>query len=102
MQKNTVEKFYELNSKSEDLIAVVGPCIKKENYAVKKDFIEKFTSQNKKNKSFFEKINNEHHIFFHMRCAWRIGLFDVGAGQGEFDEAVGGKTLQQYVAGMDP
>ena len=61
--KNTVEKFNELNSKSEDLIAVIGPCIKKRNYTVKKDFLEKFTSQDKKNKSFFEKINNEQYNF---------------------------------------
>jgi len=74
--KNTVEKFNELNSKSEDLIAVVGPCIKKENYAVKKDFIEKFIYQNKKNKSFFEKINNEQH-FFDLRAFINKQIYDL-------------------------
>ena len=61
--KNTIKKFRELNSKNEDLIAVIGPCIKKENYEVKTDFFERFTSQNKKNDFFFNKINNEKYNF---------------------------------------
>ena len=61
--KNTVKKFNELNSKNEDLIAIVGPCIKKQNYEVKIDFFEKFTAQDKKNDSFFEKINREKYNF---------------------------------------
>ena len=36
--KNTVKKFNELNSNNNDLIAVVGPCINKDNYKVQIDF----------------------------------------------------------------
>ena len=61
--KNTIKKFRELNSKNEDLIAVIGPCIKKENYEVKEDFYEKFISKNKNNIIFFKKINNDKYIF---------------------------------------
>jgi len=61
--KNTISKFNELNSINSDLIAVIGPCIKKENYEVKEDFYEKFISQNKKNLFFFEKISNDKYIF---------------------------------------
>ena len=61
--KNTVKKFNELNSKNEDLIAVIGPCIKKENYEVKIDFFEKFIAKNKKNVSFFEKIDGKKYNF---------------------------------------
>jgi len=61
--KNTVEKFKELNSKKSDLIAVIGPCINKKNYEVKKDFFEKFLSQDKNNKKFFELVNNEKFLF---------------------------------------
>jgi len=61
--KNIVKKFNELNSKNEDLIAVIGPCIKKQNYEVKTDFFEKFISHDKKNVSFFEKINCEKYNF---------------------------------------
>ena len=46
--KNTVQKFNELNSNNSDLIAVVGPCISKNNYKVKSDLFEKFIKQEKK------------------------------------------------------
>ena len=39
--RNTVKKFKELNSNDNDLIAVVGPCINKKNYEVKKNFFMK-------------------------------------------------------------
>ena len=61
--KNTVQKFNELNSNNNDLIAVVGPCINNKNYGVKTDFLKKFISLDKNNESFFEKISGEKHIF---------------------------------------
>jgi len=61
--KNTIKKFNELNSDNNDLIAVVGPCIAKNNYKVKEDFFNKFISKNTSNKIFFEKIDNEKFIF---------------------------------------
>jgi len=64
--KNTIKKFNELNSKNENLIAVVGPCISKKNYEVKKDFFNKFISQNIKNEIFFKEINKET-FFFDLR-----------------------------------
>ena len=61
--ENTVKKFNELNSKNSDLIAVVGPCIKKENYEVEIDFMEKFLLQDKSNEVYFEKKNKEKYYF---------------------------------------
>jgi len=61
--KNTVRKFNDLNSNNNDLIAVVGPCIKKDNYEVKIDFFERFTYQDKNNEIFFEKVNDEKYKF---------------------------------------
>ena len=61
--KNTVKKFKEFNSKNEDLIAVIGPCIDKKNYEVKNDFFEKFILKNKNNEIFFEKISSEKYLF---------------------------------------
>ena len=60
---NTIEKFNELNSNNEDLIAVVGPCINKKNYTVKTDLLKKFTEKDKLNEIFFEKISNENYYF---------------------------------------
>ena len=53
--KNTIKKFDELNSNRNDIIAVIGPCIKNENYEVENDFLKKFTSKNKKMKFFLKK-----------------------------------------------
>ena len=61
--KNTIKKLNELNSKSDNLIAVVGPCIKKQSYEVKKDFLEKFVTIDNKNESFFQKISSEKYTF---------------------------------------
>ena len=61
--KNTVKKFKELNSDLNELIAVIGPCIKKESYEVKIDFYNRFTNQNPRNKYFFEKTNDNKFFF---------------------------------------
>jgi len=57
--RNTVEKFSRLKSNNKDLIAVVGPCISKDNYEVKIDFFKKFIAQDSKNRIFFEKTGDE-------------------------------------------
>ena len=58
-----MKKFNELDSKNNDLIAVVGPCIDQKNYKVKNDLFCKFIDQDKGNKIFFQKIGNENYIF---------------------------------------
>ena len=61
--RNTVKKFNELNSNNNDLIAVVGPCIGKKSYEVKTDFFEKFISQDKDNKIFFDRTSSDKYVF---------------------------------------
>ena len=61
--KNTIKKFQELNSKTENLIAIVGPCIGKESYEVKIDFYNKFINKNPKHVKFFKKKNGEKYTF---------------------------------------
>ncbi len=61
--KNTVAKFNELKSNNNDLIAVIGPCISKKNYNVKKDLFIKFMDKDKKNESFFQKTDFENYSF---------------------------------------
>ena len=61
--KKTIEKFIELHSNINDINAVIGPCIKKENYEVKIDFYENFISHSEKNNFFFEKINKNKYLF---------------------------------------
>ena len=52
-----------VNSNIDNLFAVVGPCIKKENYEVKIDFYEKFINQNPKYEGFFKKNVHDKYIF---------------------------------------
>tara|TARA_Y100000590_G_scaffold11773_1_gene14400 strand:+ start:6126 stop:6887 length:762 start_codon:yes stop_codon:yes gene_type:complete len=61
--KNTVSKFNELNSNNRDLIAVIGPCIKMENYEVGNDFLKNFINKDKNNEVFFKKKNKEKYTF---------------------------------------
>jgi len=61
--RNTIKKFNELNSKNEDLIAVVGPCINMKNYEVKKDFFIRFIERDNNNKNFFLKTNKGKYFF---------------------------------------
>ena len=48
--------------KSENMTAVIGPCIVVENYEIKQDFIKKFLNKDKKNKIFFKRIKNKNHF----------------------------------------
>ena len=61
--ENTVRKFFDLNSNIDDLIAVVGPCIAKEHYEVKTDFLKKFIDKNKSNEKFFKKKSVYKYLF---------------------------------------
>ena len=61
--KNTVKKFNQLHTKNNDLIAVVGPCIGKNNYEVQSDFLTKFLDRDKKNQIFFKRINDVKYCF---------------------------------------
>ena len=54
-----LNEFKKRGSKVENLIAVVGPCIGKNNYEVKKDFLKKFLNQDKSNKIFFYNRRNK-------------------------------------------
>ena len=48
-----IYEFKKKGSNVKDLNVVIGPCISKRNYEVKKDFLNRFLNQNKKNKHFF-------------------------------------------------
>jgi len=61
--KNTIKKFKELNSNINDLIVVVGPCIGRGSYEVKKDFVKNFVKNNSNNEIFFKEINDAKYLF---------------------------------------
>ena len=72
----TIIKLKEKGSNVNDLIAVIGPCISKNKYEVKKDFLNKFTNKNKKNINFFNFIKNK--IFFSLNEYIKNQLKNIG------------------------
>jgi len=72
----TVSNLKKKGSNVNDLIAVIGPCISKNNYEVKKDFLIKFTSQNKNSRHFFNFRKKK--IFFSLNEYIKNQLTDIG------------------------
>ena len=72
----TIDDLKKKGSNIRDLVAVIGPCISKYKYEVKKDFLKKFTNQNKKNIRFF--IFKEKKIFFSLNEYIKNQLKNIG------------------------
>ena len=72
----TLKKFSSNGANFRDLIAVIGPCIGKRGYEVKKDFFNKFISQKKSNKKFFHIKNNK--IYFSLNEYIKEHLLKLG------------------------
>ena len=72
----TLKQFKLMGSNLNNLIAVIGPCIDKKNYEVKKDFFIKFISKEKSNKKFFNFKNNK--IFFSLSDYIKENLLNFG------------------------
>ena len=58
--KKVVNFLIKTGSSTDDLIAVIGPCISKNKYEVQKNFKEKFINKSKNNKIFFIKKKIKH------------------------------------------
>ena len=72
----TIKKFKIKGSNLNDLIVVIGPCISKNNYEVKRDFLNKFIVKKKSNKIFFNYKNNK--IFFSLNDFIKKSFLDLG------------------------
>ena len=72
----SIDELKKKGSNVKDLIVVVGPCISKYNYEIKKDFLSKFIKQNKKNIRFFS--FNKKKIFFSLNEYIKNQLKHIG------------------------
>ena len=72
----TIKKFKIKGSNLNDLIVVIGPCISKNNYEVKRDFLNKFIVREKSYKNFFNYKNNK--IFFSLNDFIKKSFLDLG------------------------
>ena len=76
----TLKNFISKGSNLNNLIAVVGPCINRRNYEVKRDFLNKFITKKKSNKKFFKYKDNK--IFFSLsdyikECFLNLGVKNI-------------------------
>ena len=62
--KKTIQLLKKNGCSEKDMIACIGPCIKKNNYEVKNDFFKLFKEKNKKNVNFF--IFKKRKIYFDL------------------------------------
>ena len=60
----TLRKFKSSGSNFNNLIVVIGPCIGKDSYEVRNDFLDKFIKQERSNKKFFKTKRNK--IYFSL------------------------------------
>ena len=74
--KNLINSVKKEGSKTNNIIAVIGPCISKKNYEVKNDFVKKFLKKNKKNKIFFD--FNTKNIHFDLSHYIKYQLLSMG------------------------
>ena len=72
----TINEFKKKGSDIKNLIAVIGPCISKYRYEVKKNFLKKFLNQNQKNICFF--IFKKNKIFFSLNGYIKNQLKETG------------------------
>ena len=72
----TLKKFKLRGSNLNNLIAVIGPCIDKRNYEVKRDFLNMFITKEKSNKKFFNYKNNK--IFFSLSDYIKQNFLNLG------------------------
>ena len=63
--KKMINSFKKRGSRLNDIYAVIGPCISKNNYEIKKDFKIKFLRQSIKNKKHFKIVKNK--IYFDLK-----------------------------------
>jgi len=70
--KKVIRFMVKKGCKSENITAVVGPCISVENYEIKQDFIKKFLKKDKKNEIFFKKIRNKNYFNLNKYIAYQL------------------------------
>ena len=65
--KAAVYKISKMNIITQNLIAIIGPCLSKVNFEVEKDFYDIFINKNLQYKNFFSKNSKYQKIFFDIR-----------------------------------
>jgi YfiH family protein len=65
--EETIRAMEALGSCSEDIVAVIGPCIQQTSYEVGPEFVQRFLRQDANNEAFFEPHHMQESIFSTFR-----------------------------------
>ena len=77
ISENAVKLFDKYNIKSNNLVAIIGPCLGAKNYEVDKSFERKFIRKNLEYARFFRK-KNHNKSFFNLRGIIKYQLKQLG------------------------
>tara|TARA_B110000305_G_scaffold178269_1_gene197416 strand:+ start:293 stop:1054 length:762 start_codon:yes stop_codon:yes gene_type:complete len=70
--KKVIKFMIKKGSSTNDITAVIGPCISLKNYEVKQDFIKKFIKKDPKTKVFFKKIKNKSYFNLNKYITYQL------------------------------
>ena len=75
--KKVIKFMIKKGCSTNDINAVIGPCIAAKNYEVKQDFIKKFIKKDKKNIIFFKKIQNKNYFNLNKYIHFQLKSLDI-------------------------
>ena len=75
--KKVIKFLIKKGSSTDNITAVIGPCISLKNYEVKQDFIKKFIKNDVKTKIFFKKIKNKNCFNLSQYIAYQLKNLDI-------------------------
>ncbi len=70
--KKVLKFMIKKGSSTDNIIAVIGPCISFRSYEVKQDFIDKFIKKDEKTKIFFKKVRNKNYFNLNKYIAYQL------------------------------
>ena len=75
--KKVIKFMIKKGSSTNDITAVIGPCISLKSYEVKQDFIKKFVKKNVKTKVFFKKIKKKSYFNLNKYIAHQLKSLNI-------------------------
>ena len=75
--KKVIKFLIKKGSSTDNITAVIGPCISLKNYEVKQDFIKKFIKNDVKTEIFFKKIKNKNYFNLSQYIAYQLKNLDI-------------------------
>ena len=75
--KQVVKFMIKKGCTTDNITAVIGPCISLKSYEVKQDFIKKFIKKDIKNKIFFKKIKNKNYFSLNEYISYQLKSLNI-------------------------